>query len=82
MRAVDDYSVTLSYIAAATANGNDPATGNAISGYKWWNFAFPTVVDSGASAVADFVAATNGTASFGGHRRRHRSLGRELCHLG
>ena len=58
--------VTLSYIAAATANGNDPATGTAITGYKWWNFAFPTIVDSGANAVSDFVSATNGTASFGG----------------
>jgi hypothetical protein len=65
-RAIDDYTVALSYIAAATANGNDPLSGNAISGYKWWNFAFPTLVDSGANAVSDFVSATNGTASFGG----------------
>jgi hypothetical protein len=66
VRAIDDYSVTLPYIAAATANGNDPVSGDAITGYKWWNFAFPTVVDSGATAVSDFVSATNGTASFGG----------------
>jgi hypothetical protein len=66
VRAIDDYTVTLPYIAAATANGNDPATGDAITGYKWWNFAFPTVVDSGANAVSDFVSATNGSASFGG----------------
>jgi len=65
-RAVDDYNVTLSYIAAATTNGNDPVSGTAISGYKWWNFAYPTLVDSGTSAVSDFVSATNGTASFGG----------------
>ena len=52
VRAVDDYSVTLGYIASATANGNDPATATAITGYKWWNFAFPTVVDSGANAVS------------------------------
>ncbi len=35
-------------------------------GYKWWNFAYPTMVDSGANAVSDFVSATDGTASFGG----------------
>jgi hypothetical protein len=63
--ASDDYAVTLDYIAAASPNGND-ASGTAITGYKWWNFAFPTVVDSGSTAIADFVAATDGTVSFGG----------------
>ncbi len=58
--------MTLGFIASATANGNDPLSGNAITGYKWWNFAYPTLVDSGATAVSDFVAATGGTASFGG----------------
>jgi len=66
LRASDDYTVTLGYIAATTPNGNDPVTGMAISGYKWWNFAFPTQVDSGANAVSDFVSATSGTAGFGG----------------
>ncbi len=66
VRAINDYTVTLPYIATATANGSDPASGTAITGYKWWNFAFPTVVDSGTNAVSDFVSATNGTASFGG----------------
>jgi hypothetical protein len=66
VRTIDDYTVTLPYIAAATANGNDPLSADAITGYKWWNFAYPTVVDSGANAVSDFVSATNGTASFGG----------------
>ncbi|MGA8708465.1 MAG: DUF4382 domain-containing protein [Steroidobacteraceae bacterium] len=65
LRASDDYSVTLDYIASASANGND-ANGNAITGYKWWNFAFPTLVDSGSAAISDFVAASNGTVSFGG----------------
>jgi hypothetical protein len=62
---VDDYSVTLPYISSATANGKD-ASGNAIMGYKWWDFAFPTVVDSGSNAVNDFVAATTGSVNFGG----------------
>jgi hypothetical protein len=66
VRAIDDYTVALSFVASTTANGNDPMSGNAITGYKWWNFAYPTVVDSGANAITDFVAATGGTASFGG----------------
>jgi Domain of unknown function (DUF4382) len=66
VRAVDDYSVTLGYIAPTTANGNDPMSGMAITGYKWWNFAYPTLVNSGTAAVTNFVSATNGTASFGG----------------
>jgi hypothetical protein len=65
LRASDDYSVTLDYIAAASANGQD-VDGNDISGYKWWNFAYPTLLDSGSSAVGDFVAATSGTVNFGG----------------
>jgi len=64
VRATDDYSVTLDYIAATSANGN--ASGTAISGYKFWNFAYPTLLDYGSSAISDFVAATNGTVSFGG----------------
>jgi hypothetical protein len=65
VRATDDYSVTLDYIAATSANGND-ANGTAISGYKFWNFAYPTLLDYGSGAISDFVAATNGTVSFGG----------------
>ena len=40
---------------SSSANGNDPATGNPITGFKWWSFTFPTVVDSGANAVSDFI---------------------------
>ncbi len=61
----EDYSVTLPYIASTTANGKD-ASGNAIAGFKWWDFAYPTVLTSGANAVPDFVAATNAGVSFGG----------------
>jgi hypothetical protein len=63
--AADNYTKTLDYISSSTANGKD-ANGNPISGFKWWNFTFPTVVDSGANAIPDFVSATNGTANFGG----------------
>jgi Domain of unknown function (DUF4382)/Domain of unknown function (DUF5666) len=65
LRATDDYSVNLDYIAAATANGTD-GNGNAIDGFKWWNFTYPTAVTSGPSAIGDFVAATNGAVNFGG----------------
>ncbi len=60
----DDYSVTLPYIAATSAN-TDPG-GNSVMGFLWWNFTFPTAADTGAGAVADFVAATNGGVNFGG----------------
>jgi Domain of unknown function (DUF4382) len=65
VRSSDDYSVALSYIDAATPNGND-ASGNAITGFKWWNLTFPTLAESGANAIADFVTATNGAVNFGG----------------
>jgi hypothetical protein len=40
--------------------------GNAISGYQWWNFAYPTVVTSGTNAISEFIAATNDSVNFGG----------------
>ena len=62
----DDYSFTLAYISSSTPNGTDPSTGAAITGFKWWNFTFPTIVDSGTNAVLDFENATNGSVNFGG----------------
>ena len=56
---------TLNYISGVTPNGKD-FDGNAITGYKWWNFAYPTVLMSGADAVNEFVAATGGSVNFGG----------------
>jgi hypothetical protein len=63
--ATDDYSYALGYLAADKPNGVD-AQGNDISGFKWWNFAFPTLLHSGASAIDDFVAIANGGVDFGG----------------
>ena len=61
----DDYTVTLGYISSTSANGTD-ANGNPITGYKYWDFAYPTLLTSGSAAVANFVAATNGGVNFGG----------------
>ena len=63
--AADDYVYAADYIAGATANGTD-SSGNAITGYEWWNFAYPTMLTSGASAISDFISATNGSVDFGG----------------
>jgi hypothetical protein len=61
----DDYTVTLDYLASASANGADPS-GNPITGFQWWNFAYPTLTNSGAGAIPAFVATTAGTVNFGG----------------
>jgi hypothetical protein len=61
----DDYMVNLDYIAAASANGTD-GDGNAILGFKFWDFAYPTIVTSGPTAIATFVTTTNGAVNFGG----------------
>jgi hypothetical protein len=63
--ASDDYTVSLDYISSSTANGKD-SSGDAITGFKYWNFAYPTLVTSGSNATSDFAAATNGGVSFGG----------------
>ena len=60
----DDYSVSLDYIAGATANGKDPG-GNPITGFKWWDFAYPTMLNDGANAISGFSAAV-GSGSSGG----------------
>jgi len=62
--ASDDYTMTLPYVSADTPNGKD-GNGNSISGFKWWDFTYPTVVDSGTNAISDFVTATDGSVSFG-----------------
>jgi hypothetical protein len=63
--AIDDYTNTLDYISSSSPNGKD-SSGNAITGFKWWNFTFPTLPDTGADAIGDFVNATNGSANFSG----------------
>jgi hypothetical protein len=62
----DNYTVALSYINGATANGSDPISGDPIAGFKYWDFAYPTLVTSGSGAIASFSAATGGSVAFGG----------------
>jgi hypothetical protein len=57
--------VNLDYIASASANGDD-ADGNPITGFKFWDFAYPTLVTSGTGAIGDFITTTNGAVNFGG----------------
>lgn len=63
--AADNYNDALTYIDSQTANGDDGA-GHPVTGFKFWNFAFPTKIDSGSGAVADFVGAAGGGVDFGG----------------
>ena len=62
----DAYTVSLPEIDPATANGSDPISGNPIDSFKYWDFAYPTEVTSGAGTGASFAAATGGAISFGG----------------
>jgi hypothetical protein len=61
----DDYVHTLDYISSETANGTDDS-GNAVTGYKWWNFAYPTLLTDGSNAINGFISATDGSVDFGG----------------
>jgi hypothetical protein len=68
MDSADDYTKTMFYISNSTLNGHDPMNGQQIKGFKWWNFAFPTIVDSSVTSsnpIADFVSAVGGAANFG-----------------
>ncbi len=67
----DNYTRVLPYISNSTPNGHDPLNGKQITGFKWWNFAFPTIVDSNlnntsGSSIGDFVSTAGGSANFGG----------------
>jgi hypothetical protein len=54
--ASDDYVVVLPYISSSTTNGADPASGTAITGFKWWDFTFPPS-SRAAPAVSTFESA-------------------------
>jgi Domain of unknown function (DUF4382)/Domain of unknown function (DUF5666) len=61
----DDYTYTMYYISGQTTNGKD-FSGNAITGFKWWNFAYPTILMDGTDAASEFMSATDGSVNFGG----------------
>ena len=63
-RATDDYTVTLAYISASSANV-DPS-GTSVMGFLWWDFTYPTLAIEGSGAVQQFVDATNAGVDFGG----------------
>ncbi len=64
----DDYTQLLHYISSTTPNGANPLTGAPITGFKWWDFSFPTLVNSGTGAINSFVSAAGNGApvSFAG----------------
>ncbi|HTT00911.1 MAG TPA: DUF4382 domain-containing protein [Steroidobacteraceae bacterium] len=64
LRGADDYGLALPYISSSSANGKD-AQGNQLLGFKYWDFAYPTLVTSGPSAPTDFAAAVGGDSSTG-----------------
>ncbi|MDE2137072.1 MAG: DUF4382 domain-containing protein [Gammaproteobacteria bacterium] len=66
VRATDDYSVNLDYLPYTGSNNNMDPAGDAISGFDWWYFTFPTQADTGANAIGDFESASNGSVNFGG----------------
>jgi len=61
----DNYSVSLGYIADPLTNGFDD-NGNPLTGFKWWDFTFPTTVTFGSGATTSFAAAAGGAVNFGG----------------
>jgi len=64
LTSADDYSVNLDYISSSTPNGKDPS-GNTVDGFKWWNFAYPTVLNDGSNAIPEFSSAVGGGSSGG-----------------
>ena len=64
----DNYSLTLPFIANGADNGftdvNDVKT--QITGFKWWYFTFPTLVNFGSTEIDDFVSVTTNAVSLGG----------------
>jgi hypothetical protein len=61
----DNYTINLDYISSSTPNGYDQ-NNQPVNGFKWWYFAQPTsTLDSGTTAITDFVNATSGLLSYG-----------------
>jgi hypothetical protein len=67
----DDYSGSIDY---ATGPEIDQQ-GASVTGFYWWNFGFPTLEDTGANAVPDFMSAAGGATNFGGLVGSLRTVG-------
>lgn len=63
--ATDDYTHHLGYLASSEPNGVD-AQGDDVAGFKWWNFAYPSLLHTGSSAIGDFLSIANGSVDAGG----------------
>ena len=70
---IDNYSGVLDYISSTSANTDQED--NAITGFYWWDFTYPTLADTGSNAVSDFVSATDGSVNFGGTIGTLRTVG-------
>jgi hypothetical protein len=77
----DSYAAPMAFIDSATANGTD-GNGNAVTGFKYWNASFPTLVTSGSGAVTSFVSATGGSVSFGGTAKHVYAQGASYARWG
>ena len=67
----DNYSGSIDYATGA----NVDQQGNAVTGFYWWDFEFPTLEDTGSSAVPDFEKAAGGLTNFGGLVGSLRTVG-------
>jgi hypothetical protein len=58
----DDYQLALAEIANDTLN---PSLPGSLSGFAYWNFAYPTLLTSGANAGTQFASAVGGDSATG-----------------
>jgi hypothetical protein len=77
--ASDDYTFTVPFISSSTANNSNPSTGSGITGFEWWSYAYPTIVNSGSSAITGFDTATDGTVTFGGSAGAYPAWGESFA---
>lgn len=59
----DNYAGTLDYISPSSSNVDQQ--GNAVSGFYWWDFTYPTLATTGTGAVSAFESAVGGSVNFG-----------------
>ncbi len=67
----DPYTGSIDYATGA----NTDQLGAAVTGFYWWDFEFPTLEDTGANAIPDFVKVAGGATNFGGEVGSLRTAG-------